>query len=65
MSHKLSTNLESYSYFVVEKLVGIKGTGVSDVLSFIVKQWISDHRQELSELNINIQGWEEWRKKGG
>jgi hypothetical protein len=65
VAHKASTNLESYSFYVVDKLIGIKGTGVSDVLSFIVKQWISDHREELVQYGILVQAWEQWRNSGG
>ena len=43
-----------YAGYVIEKLVGIKGVNTSDVASFIINQWISEHRDELKDLGINV-----------
>lgn len=62
---KVSTKLESYSHYVLTQLIGIKGKSISDVLSFIVKQWISDHQDELRQDGIDVQKWLATRQKGG
>jgi len=53
-THKIQANVEDYSHFVVENLIGIKGTNSSDVLSFILKEWISEHREELKEYGLVV-----------
>lgn len=63
-AHKASTNLESYSYYAIVHLIGIKGTNVSDVLSFIVKDWISDHRDELLQAGIDVKKWRAISRRG-
>jgi len=63
-SHKTSTVLESYSFFVVEELIGIKGTNISDVVNYVVKDWISEHTDELREYGISVKEWRSKRKLG-
>ena len=52
-SCRVQTVVEDYSFFVLDKLVGIKGKSVSDVVSFIVKDWIGDHFDELEKYGIS------------
>ena len=53
-SYKIQANVEEYTRFVVENLVGIKGTNPSDVVSFVLKEWISEHREELREYGLTV-----------
>jgi|GEM_PF-3184153 len=54
-SYKLQSVAEPYTMFVLEKLVNIKGTSVSDVISFVLKQWIGEHSKELAEYGITFE----------
>lgn len=56
-SYKIQANVEAYASFVVRSLVDIKGRSESDVVAFIVKDWIGDHREELNEYGINVASW--------
>lgn len=56
-SYKIQANVEAYASFVVQSLVDIKGRSESDVVAFIVKDWIGDHREELNEYGINVASW--------
>ena len=53
-SFKVQANVEEYTHFVVENLIGIKGTNSSDVVSFILKEWISEHRDELKDYGLSV-----------
>lgn len=56
-SYKIQGNVEEYTHYVVNQLVRIKGRGPSDVVAFIVKDWIGDHREELKEYGIDVASW--------
>lgn len=56
-SYKIQGNVEEYTNYVVNQLVRIKGRGPSDVVAFIVKDWIGDHRDELKEYGIDVASW--------
>ena len=55
MSNQMSVYTEPYTEFVMEMLVGIKGKSKSDVANFILKEWISDHMDELKEYGITVE----------
>ncbi len=55
---KLQATAEPYTCYVVNQLVGIKGRGPSDVVAFIVKDWIGDHRDELADYGIDVPMWQ-------
>ena len=61
MTTQMSVYTEPYTEFVMDSLVGIKGKSKSDVANFILKEWISDHRDELREYGITV---EKARKEG-
>ena len=44
--------MEVYTKYVLQKLIGIKGESESDVVNFIIKDWIGDHLEELKEYGI-------------
>ena len=48
--NRLQIRLDPHSERVVNRLAeaGIKGTSISEVIAFAVKQWISDHWQEIA-----------------
>ena len=60
---KLQANVEPYTCYVVDQLVGIKGRGPSDVVAFIVKDWIGDHRAELADYGIDVPTWQSQQDK--
>jgi hypothetical protein len=58
-SHKVQPSVDAFTYHVLNELVGIKGTSVADVASFILKDWIGDHLDELERYKIRVE-----RKEG-
>lgn len=56
-SYKVQSNVESYSNFVLEGLIGIKGTSKSDSVSYIIKSWIDANAQLLSEWQLSVKDW--------
>lgn len=53
-NQKLQAQLDATTRHVLEQLVGVRGRSFSDVAYFVIRQWISEHRQELAELGIKI-----------
>ena len=53
-AYKVQANVEEFTNFVVQNLIGIKGTNASDVVSFIIREWISEHREELKDYGISV-----------
>jgi hypothetical protein len=51
-SYKVHPNLDAYTHWVLENLVGIKGRTISDVTYFILRDWIQNHREELDHLGL-------------
>ena len=51
----LSVYTEEYTEYVIQQLIGIKGKSKSDVASFILKDWIGDHQDELDKMEISVQ----------
>lgn len=56
-SYKIQGNVEAYTHYVINELVGIKGRNPSDVVVFIVKNWIGEHQAELKEYGIDVATW--------
>lgn len=56
-SHKAQASVEAYTWYVIQQLVGIKGRNDSDVVAFILKDWIGDHKDELKEYGIDVSKW--------
>ncbi len=54
-SHKVQPSVDQYTHHVLKKLVGIKGTSVSDVAGFILRDWIGDHIEELEKYKITVE----------
>lgn len=54
-SFRVQPTVDRYTYHVLEKLIGIKGTSVSDVANFILKDWIGDHTDELEKYKITVE----------
>ncbi len=52
-SYKVNASVETYSSRVLDRLVGIKGRDRSDVVAFIIRSWIADHREELAGYGIH------------
>lgn len=51
-SEKLQCQVGVYAHYVVHSLIGYYGRSQSDVLSYIVLDWIRAHQEELHELGI-------------
>lgn len=54
MKQKLQVYTEDYTKYVVQKLEHIVGNSESEVVDFIVKQWIMEHREDLKEYGIRV-----------
>ena len=54
MGKVLSVYTEAYTNFVIEMLVDIKGKSKSDVVNFILKDWMGDHLEELEKDGITV-----------
>jgi len=53
-NNKLQVYTEGYTKFVIQQLVDIKGKSESDVVNFIVKDWIGDHLDELERYGVSV-----------
>jgi hypothetical protein len=47
--------VDEFTYWVLERLVGVKGRNPSDVAYFVLRDWIQAHREELEHLGISVQ----------
>ncbi len=54
-SFKVQAQVDTYTHWVLDHLVGLRGRSVSDVAYFIIRDWIQDHREELESLGISAQ----------
>lgn len=45
---------DEYSVYVVEKLLNIKGKSKSEVINYIIHDWISENFKELENYGINV-----------
>lgn len=62
MAEKIDVYPDPYTKYVVTELVDIKGKSQSDVVQHVLKQWISDHHEELKDYGIDVErakekGW--------
>lgn len=60
MSKALSVYTDGYTEYVVGRLVGIKGRSKSDVVNFIIRNWIEGNKNELDTIGINMQKAKEY-----
>jgi hypothetical protein len=54
-SLNLQSRVDATTHHVLEKLVGVRGRSVGDVAYFVIRQWISEHGEELAAMGIRIQ----------
>jgi len=54
VKQKLQVYTEDYTKYVVKKLEHILGNSESEVVDFIIKQWILDHKEDLKEFQIRV-----------
>lgn len=54
-SLKLQAQVDATTRHVLDNLVGVRGRSLSDVIYFVIRQWISEHREELAQMGIRIQ----------
>ena len=52
-SQKISPSVDSYTYWVLQKLTGLRGRDPTDVSYYILRDWIQRNRAELEELGIS------------
>lgn len=62
-SHKVQSNIEGYSLFVLKGLIDIHGKSVSDVVSFLIKNWIHDNGDTLESYGLSVKDWKKEEKK--
>lgn len=57
-SLKLQLQVDSTTRHILDELIDVRGRSRADVTYFVIRQWISEHRQELMDLGIvvNIPG---------
>lgn len=55
LKEKVSVTVDAYTFWVLSKLVGVKGLTPAGVAYFILKDWIQDHIEELEHLGITVQ----------
>ncbi len=46
-SYKLQGTVTPYTLYVLENLIGIKGTSEGDVADHLIQEWITEHHEEL------------------
>ena len=51
---KVQVYTEKYTKYVIQELIGIKGKSESDVVNYILKDWIGDHIEELKDYDISV-----------
>ena len=51
----VQARVDTTTQHVLEKLVGVRGRSVGDVAYFVIRQWISEHADELAAMGIKIQ----------
>ncbi len=54
VEQKLQVYTEKYTKYVIQKLIGIKGKSESDVVNFVIKDWIGDHLEELEKYGVSV-----------
>ena len=54
---KIQSNVEEYTYFVLEGLINIKGTSISDVVSYVIKSWIDQNSNLLETMSLSVKNW--------
>lgn len=62
VENKLQVYTEDYTKYVVKHLVKIVGKSESDVVSFIIKQWMMEHKETLSDWGISVDKAKKERK---
>jgi len=62
-SHKVQSNIEGYSLYVLKGLVDIHGKSVSDVVSFLVNDWIHENRDTLESYGLSVKDWKREAKE--
>ena len=61
--YKIQSNVEEYSNFIIEGLIGTKGTSKSDVVSYIMKSWIDNNIPLLKEYDLSFRDFKETKNK--
>lgn len=54
-SDKLQCDGDAYTVHVIERLIGVFGKNKSAVVSYIIRNWIQEHRDELRSMGIDLQ----------
>ena len=62
-TYKVQSSVEEYTFFVLEGLVNIKGTSVSDVVSYIIRSWIDSNDKLLQGMGLSVTDWKNSKKK--
>jgi len=58
-SFKVQSSIEGYSLFVIKGLIGIHGKSISDVVSFIITDWIDNRPEKLEKCELSVKKWKE------
>ena len=60
---KIQSFVPSFQRYVIQELIGIKGTNESDVVGKIVDEWITRNIDFLEKAEITIKKWRKGRGK--
>jgi hypothetical protein len=62
---KIQSQVTDYHEFVINKLIGVEGTSVSDVVARIIGYWINDHQKDLAKSGASRESWQTARTRPG
>ncbi len=62
-TYKIQSSVEEYTNFVLEGLIGNKGTSKSDAVSYIIKSWIDNNTHLLKEWGLSYKDFKETKNK--
>lgn len=54
---KVQGTIPAYQEYVLNELIDIEGTSLSDVVSRVIGNWIHDHKDYLEGLGISEEVW--------
>lgn len=59
-----SITFDAYLRFVISQFEGVFGTSRSDVVQHMVRSWVSDHPEQVSQARASIEHWRARKRKG-
>lgn len=60
-----SVTFDAYHRFVVSRFEGVFGTSRSEVIETMVRAWVSDHADQVTQAGASIRDWRKRKRKEG